>query len=528
MEFPFDEALIEATLGWCRRRVAPDAAEELAQDILCEALAAIRRGAKIRAFYPWFWRLAENRLRIFLRLKYHGAASLDEWQELPADGDVSDALIRAEEISALNYAVSRLSALHREILICRYLRELPVGEIAARLGVPEGTVKRRLHDAREDLRRSVESMENTGRSAWAPADLQLCGGYGAPDHWNHINELMTKQMLIACAFAARTVREIADEIGVAPVYFEEKLSYLLANGFMKETSKGRYLTDFVILPAQVEADFYSELSPLYESMAPRLTEAIRSVEGSLRAQDFYGNDMPFGYLLWLYYVWAADMLSVEMLAGFRASHPEVPDTNGKTWRYMGTLTRPDEEIIRRRPGKTVPWSNLHQNFCTPEHPWVCFANLFDVQPFANRDAMIGEYNIALVMKLWKSPAATLTEVEQSQAADLIANGFAEKRGGGIYLTLPVMHRNVKKACEEILREAVRPLASEWAGEIGACGDRMLLGHIRADLREEYVNWVMRQAFYPIGYIMRWGMDTGMLAIPADYSSSAAGCAIYYR
>ena len=77
MEFPFDEAPIEATLGWCRRRVAPDAAEELAQDILCEALAAIRRGAKIRAFYPWFWRLAENRLRIFLRLKYHGAASLD-------------------------------------------------------------------------------------------------------------------------------------------------------------------------------------------------------------------------------------------------------------------------------------------------------------------------------------------------------------------------------------------------------------------------------------------------------------------
>ena len=57
---------------------------------------------------------------------------------------------------------------------------------------------------------------------------------------------------------------------------------------------------------------------------------------------------------------------------------------------------------------------------------------------------------------------------------------------------------------------------------------MLLGHIRADLREEYVNWVMRQAFYPIGYIMRWGMDTGALAIPADYSSSAAGCAIYYR
>ena len=36
MEFPFDEALIEATLGWCRLRVTPDAAEELAQRVESE------------------------------------------------------------------------------------------------------------------------------------------------------------------------------------------------------------------------------------------------------------------------------------------------------------------------------------------------------------------------------------------------------------------------------------------------------------------------------------------------------------
>ena len=69
MEPYFNEELIEKTYLWARSRLADEEdAKELSQDILCEALTAIRRGRQITAFYPWFWRLADKRLRIFLRV----------------------------------------------------------------------------------------------------------------------------------------------------------------------------------------------------------------------------------------------------------------------------------------------------------------------------------------------------------------------------------------------------------------------------------------------------------------------------
>ena len=60
---------------------------------------------------------------------------------------------------------------------------------------------------------------------------------------------------------------------------------------------------------------------------------------------------------------------------------------------------------------------------------------------------------------------------------------------------------------------------------------MILPLIRKDLYEEYVNFVMLNAFFPIGYVFRWAMydapDKGGLEIPADYSRSAAATAVYF-
>ncbi|MBE6612603.1 MAG: sigma-70 family RNA polymerase sigma factor [Ruminococcaceae bacterium] len=528
MNFSMDEELISSVLAWCGRRLSLQDAEELAQDILCEVLSAMRRGTVIHAFYAWLWRMADNRLRIFLRVKYQGAASLDPVDEPASAEDVSDHVLRQEEISALNYAVSRLSALHREIIICHYLREMPVSAIAAHLGIPEGTVKRRLHDARSDVKRSVESMKTTGRGAYAPVELQLRGGYGAPNHWNAVNDLMTKQILASAAFTPRTVREIADEIGVAPVYFEEKLAYLTKHRIMKETSRGKYLTDFVILPAQLWQDFMYELAKLIEPLAEELTECIADAEPELRGLKFYGNDFPHNYLLWLWYVYACDALSAEMAAIFRSQcHPDAPDGNGKAYRFFGQLTRPEETLIPRLT-KSVSWSNMHWHFVTAEHPRVTFANLYECGPFADRDRMISEANIALVMKLAKSPDAALTKVEEELAAGLIADGFAVKRDGGVHLTLPVMSYTVKSQIGEIFRRRIGSLAMKYTPAVSDLGDRMLLPHIRPDLHEEYVNWVMKMAFSPLGFVMHYGMHTPTLAIPEDYSRSAAGTAIYYQ
>ncbi|MBS5570229.1 MAG: hypothetical protein KHX22_03015 [Clostridiales bacterium] len=102
-----------------------------------------------------------------------------------------------------------------------------IPQIAEALSVPKGTVKRRLFDAKINIRKGMNAMTNYGKASYAPAELFLWGGYRIPDYWDQISDIMTKQIFVVCSEKSKTVREIADEIGVAPVYFEEKLKYLV-------------------------------------------------------------------------------------------------------------------------------------------------------------------------------------------------------------------------------------------------------------------------------------------------------------
>jgi len=369
---------------------------------------------------------------------------------------------------------------------------------------------------------------NNGKSSYAPAELKLWGGYGAPKYWNYIYDLMTRQIFVACREKPRTIREIADEIGVAPVYFEEKLNYLLENKFIKEVSKGKYLTDFCILPESVHAEFKYELSQIYKDIGKEMTDAIYSVEKEIRSLDFYGNQFAFPYLLWVLYTYGCNVLSNQMLKMYEEKWKgKIPENNGKDYRYAGTVSFPEEKINYREI-KAVQWSNLHNSFQTAEYSHIMYANLFEHAPFPDRDSVIYGGNINLVMKLYTNPSVSLTPVEEEQAAFLISKGYLMKKDNRYYLTLPVMSYECKEKIHEILGKAVQPLAEKYIDSVSDLGDRMLLPIIRKDLIEEYVHWIMQGNFWALPFVLYYGMYEGKtLEIPKDYSQSAAATAIYF-
>ncbi len=533
----FTEELIAATLLWARARVGEYDCDDLSQQILCEALASHRaaksRGQEIASFHGWYWKIAENQLKIFLRLKYKSAVSLNELEDFIASEETVDGdLLSEEERSELNLAVSRLSAIHREIIIDYYLREKSVSTIATERKIPLGTVKRRLFDAREDLKRSI-NMEKTGRAAYAPPEVRFVGSLGAPSYWNDINDLITKQILAACRKSARTIREISDEIAVAPVYFEEKIDYLVSNKFLRETSKGKYLSDIVFLPAQSVLDFKYECRRVWREVAPLVRDAILSVEEELRGFDYYGNDFTRGRLMWLWYAWAATRLSTEMVLRYRAGKTlpngsPLPANNGKDYRVTGYILEPDETLVERGGEGFV--SNMHWSFRTSEYRMVTYANLYESEPFGyGRDKILNDSNIALYMRLAKSPGGELTEIEQSMAAELVANGYIEKRGEGLWPTVPIMSYRVWGDIEEILRAAVEPIAQAYYGRIAQLGEMIYLPHIRADLYEEYVNWVMQDAFFGLWSFLDCELlEPRTLELPHDFARSSYCTCIYFR
>jgi RNA polymerase sigma-70 factor (ECF subfamily) len=119
-------------------------AEDLVQEAFVRASASGARFLRVDNPEAWLRRTAINhqrnrwrKLRNFTRIR----PQLQTSNDLPG---LDEHLIVVD-------ALRRLPRTQREVLALHYLADLPVLEIAAALGVPEGTVKSRLMRGREAL-----------------------------------------------------------------------------------------------------------------------------------------------------------------------------------------------------------------------------------------------------------------------------------------------------------------------------------------------------------------------------------------
>ena len=109
-------------------------------------------------FEQWFDRILVNTCRNRLRSARWQATDISEEVAL-ATGDHAG---RTEERDVIAAAIAALSPDHQVVVALRYYRDLPVDEIATRLGIPSGTVQSRLHYALKRLHDAIDSAENRG------------------------------------------------------------------------------------------------------------------------------------------------------------------------------------------------------------------------------------------------------------------------------------------------------------------------------------------------------------------------------
>jgi RNA polymerase sigma-70 factor (ECF subfamily) len=128
----------------------PSEAEDIAQDAL---LRAWRRRSTLREAdrrNQWLATIVRNEaFRQHARVRPDPTSTI-ETQEGAEDAQVIATVERAD----LHAALGRLSDRDRQLLELRYGEDLTQQAIARRLGIPEGTVKVRLHRARNKLRRA--------------------------------------------------------------------------------------------------------------------------------------------------------------------------------------------------------------------------------------------------------------------------------------------------------------------------------------------------------------------------------------
>lgn len=133
-----------------------------AQDATHDAFVqAWRRWETLRdpdRFEPWFERILINTCRNRLRARRWHATDISSELALVS----ADHAGAAENRQLIGAAIASLSPDHQIVVALRFYRDLTVADIAARLGVPAGTVQSRLHYALKRLQVAIESADAHG------------------------------------------------------------------------------------------------------------------------------------------------------------------------------------------------------------------------------------------------------------------------------------------------------------------------------------------------------------------------------
>ena len=130
----------------------PSEAEDIAQDAL---LRAWRRRSTLRdnaSRNQWLATIVRNEaFRQRARVRPDPIATIETFE-----GAEDERVVATVERADLHAALKHLNENDRKLLQLRYDEDLTHTAIARRLGIPEGTVKVRLHRVRKKLRRSID------------------------------------------------------------------------------------------------------------------------------------------------------------------------------------------------------------------------------------------------------------------------------------------------------------------------------------------------------------------------------------
>ena len=132
-------------------------AEDLLQEIWLSAYRALPKLRDAAAFRAWLFSIAHARVCREFRRAPADLHLLDESQLEAVVGD-SEANV-AVDTEEVRLKLDQLSTEHREALVLRFLEDMSYEEIARVTGNTLGTVRSRIHYAKQALRRALTEKE---------------------------------------------------------------------------------------------------------------------------------------------------------------------------------------------------------------------------------------------------------------------------------------------------------------------------------------------------------------------------------
>lgn len=139
---------------------SPADADDAVQETFIRIFQSLHTYDPNRPFRPWLHRILLNvckdlwRRRKWFFLPIEQAYDLRDNLQGP-----EDTMIQDEELARLAQAIRELSPKHQAVVVLYFLNDMRISDVAEVVGVPEGTVKSRLHHAIRALRKRLERAD---------------------------------------------------------------------------------------------------------------------------------------------------------------------------------------------------------------------------------------------------------------------------------------------------------------------------------------------------------------------------------
>lgn len=228
-------------------------AEDLSQEVVYRAFRALLAKDNIDDAGKFIWTVAHNALANYYRdaAKQSVGVSIDDVEEHIADPDTGmfGTDDNSEALAKMQSEIAYLSKLQRRIVIAYYYENRKQAEIASELGIPLGTVKWHLFEAKKELKRGMDTMRKASELKFNPIKFNLYGFSGSTGTKgaasNFLRSPLSQNIEYMVWKKAKTIGEISDALGVSPVYVESEAEYLEKYGFLTKHGD-KYLCNILL------------------------------------------------------------------------------------------------------------------------------------------------------------------------------------------------------------------------------------------------------------------------------------------
>lgn len=225
-------------------------AEDLSQDIILKAYRALLLRDDIEDAGKFIWTVAHNALANYYRDSSKNALgiSLDMIAEAEDPTDLFSNDTDGGTVKRLQSEIAYLSKLQRRIVVAYYYENRKQTDIADELGIPLGTVKWHLFEAKKELKRGMDKMREPNELKFNPvkfSHIGLNGSVGKRSPGEILKSALSQNICYDVRNEAKTIAQIADDLGVSPVFVENEIESLEEYGLLTEKKDG-YIVNFLI------------------------------------------------------------------------------------------------------------------------------------------------------------------------------------------------------------------------------------------------------------------------------------------